>query len=153
MLKLNLECSEILRNGYTNVNSFAPPNVDFANLKNLQPLLQNEKADEIIFNPFLNILGPNEIFPVISHWRDSLSDSGNIKLQYIDIYRMSDYISRGSISYQDLHRFIYGNNKEYNSILDDKLFKKLALDIGMSVQEMSSQNFFVTVQLGKNAKD
>lgn len=158
-MKLNLECGNLLRSGYVNANSHSVPlneNVTedmpfiLGHFKNLKSIFPNEKFEEIIFNLPLNILTPEDLLPVISHWKEMLDANGILKVFFIDIRRVARATQVESINIQDTHNLIYGENYAYKSIMDASIFKNVCKSMGFQIEMMSIKDYFAAFEL-KNA--
>jgi len=84
-LKLNLGCSNDIKNGYLNIDLYhRDPRVKIADVKNLD-FLENESADEIIAHDILEHLPFNESAATIKEWCRVLSVNGTISIQTTNI--------------------------------------------------------------------
>ena len=86
-MKLNLECGNDFRSGYVNItsNPQIPENLPEnlvvvpGHFTNLDPII-TEPVEEIVFNPFLNILVPNDIPQILGYWKSKLRKNGILKI-------------------------------------------------------------------------
>lgn len=139
-MKVNLECGSNILNGYVNINSEMVDNthVGDANFiigvyNNLDPVLEDNSAEEIIFNPVLNCLPPSDIAQCVTHWRNKLIDGGMLVVSFTDILRVSTGIVRGDIDYQNAHNILYGQNGEIKSLTDLNNIKSLLRQLGFTI--------------------
>lgn len=154
-MKLNLECGTDLRNGYVNVSSNMinlpklPPNTTlaFGNFKNLSHILEDDYAEEIIFNKPLNFIDPKDFVPTFKYWKEILSENGIIKVHFCDIRKLGRIIYHENISLQDIHNLLYSGSR---TVIDTDSFLNMAKALEFTVHTLSSQNFIVSAEL-KNA--
>lgn len=158
-MKLNLECGNLLRSGYVNVNSCSvsldentTEDMPFVlgNFKNLKPIFPSEKFEEIIFNLPLNIFTPSELISIVEHWKEFLETNGILKIFFIDARRVARATQIESISLQESHDLTYGQNYEYKSLMDASIFKNVAKALKFDIEIMSAKDFFTAFEL-KNA--
>lgn len=84
-LKLNLGCSNDIKNGYLNIDLYhKDPRVKIADVKNLD-FLENDSVDEIIAHDVLEHLPFNESGAIIKEWCRVLSIGGTISIQTTNI--------------------------------------------------------------------
>lgn len=84
-LKLNLGCSNDIKNGYLNIDLYHKDSrVKIADVKNLD-FLENGSADEIIAHDVLEHLPFNESAAIIKEWCRVLSVNGTISIQTTNI--------------------------------------------------------------------
>lgn len=156
-MKINLECGNVLLNGYLNVTSI-PLQLD-DNAKNidiimgrydqLDPILKNTVAEEIIFNPPINKVEPNKLPEVLLHWRQYLQPNGILKIFLIDIRRISNYIRRGTLDLQQIHNYVLGQSNEYRSVIDTRTMKDLLEKLGFKIEIISPVEFITTIEARK----
>src|SRR3712207_4192008 len=106
-MKINLECGNDIRNGYVNVTSWPlqelpddlPDNTNIVvgNPLNLDPVFENDSAEEIVFSRLFNVIHPNHIIPALEHWHDKLAKDGLLKLSFVDIRLVSKFIHSGQL--------------------------------------------------------
>lgn len=160
-MKLNLECGLDIRSGWINVSlsvidvSKLPENAKFVvgNFSNLTPLVDDESVDEILFNPFLNVIDAESMVRLLKHWSDKLKVDGILNLKFFDIRRIGRGVHTGDLTLENTHNMIHGQNMEYRTLLDCEIFKKIAKLINMSIDTIVPSEYFVTIQLKKHAKN
>lgn len=161
-MKVNITGNEI-RNGYLNIIHGAvmnPPSPDSVSdgtaivvgrFHELDPILENDSAEEILFNYALNILGPNDMVPILEHWRNKLMPEGILKVSFIDIRRLGRFITSGDMSLEELDMIIYGPNRSHVCLMDTNTFTNVLKNLGFSIDTIAAKDFFVTVEAKKNA--
>jgi hypothetical protein len=161
-MKLNLESGNDLRNGYVNVNlgivdlKSVPQNTRFVvgNFRNLDPIVKDGQAEEIVFNPPFNRIGPAEAMKVLTHWKNKLGVGGVLKLVFCDIRRLGQILHSGEIPLQEAHSLIFGSpNAPHQSLIDAQIMKNIGESLGLSVKSISAKDYVVTIELEKNAEN
>ena len=158
-MKLNLEYGTNIRNGYINISAWPPqelPNdlpdetsIVVGQASNLNDVVPDESAEEILFNPVFNLINPAGILPLFQHWHQKLKAGGVLKLYFIDIRLISRFIYSGQLPLQEIHNLIMGPNKQHESIIDTDVMKNALSACGYKIQSISHQDFFVTVEACK----
>lgn len=158
-MKLNLEYSNNIRNGYVNVSAWPPQElpkdlpegtqIAVGQAGNLDDIAPDNKAEEIIFNPVFNLVNPNGILQLFQHWHKKLQDGGTLKLFYIDIRLLSRFIYNGQLSLQDIHNLVMGPNKQHESVVDTDVMKNALSACGYKIRSINHHEYFVTVEAYK----
>lgn len=155
-MKLNLEGNPL--NGYKTVlsqpyqiNQDTPQETDIVPgyFHKLDPICPDGEAEEIIFNPPLNILPANDIITVIEHWAKKLAANGILKINFIDIRLAGLLIHRSDLELQQIDMLIFGPAHEYQSVADTNVFKKLFEALGFKISSISTNKPFVAIEAGK----
>ena len=161
-MKVNITGNEV-RNGYLNVIHGAvltPPNAEnvsedtqivVGRLNDLDPVVPDGAAEEILFNYALNILGPSDMVPVLEHWRNKLKEDGTLKVSFIDIKRLGRFITSGELSLEELDTIIYGPNHSHLCLMDTNTLSNVLKNIGFRIDTIAPKDFFVTVEAKKDA--
>jgi hypothetical protein len=160
-MKLNLECGTNIRNGYENINFGVVPLNSISegsrfvvgNYRNLDPIVDDGSCEEIVFNPPLNVLSPNEIVNVLNHWSRKLTGGGKLVVTFYDIRRIGRAAHSSELSLEDIHGMTLGNRNELKTVMDTAVIKLVASASGLLIESISPKQFTVTVELIKNAKD
>lgn len=158
-MKINLECGNNWRNGYLNISSWIPSDIPedlpeetaiiSGQSGNLDPVVEDNSAQEIVFNPPFNIVKPNDILDVLQHWQKKLKDGGILKIYFIDIRLSSRFIYSGELKLQDVHNIIFGANKEYESVIETEIMREVLSAIKFKILSISHKQFFVTIEAQK----
>jgi hypothetical protein len=157
-LKLNLECGQHYRNGYTNIVSGGfDTNLIHDGLSivpghynNLDPIVGENKAEEIIFNPPLNTIHPTELPKSIKHWIDKLSTGGILKLWALDIRLIGKEAYDGGLTLANIHEAVFGKNNEMKSVLDTSTVIEAMRHSGCKIHNLYVDKFAVIIILVKN---
>lgn len=156
-MKLNLECGNDIRNGYINISfnigdvSNVPENTKIipGNFRNLDPLIEDESVEEIVFNPTLNTISPKEIVGILTHWSTKLRPSGTLLVKFYDVRRIGQSAHYGTLSLQELHGLLLGHNYENKTVMDVAVVKTVADVTGYDIESISPTEYLVTVELKK----
>lgn len=149
------------RNGYLNLNSTTvglhenitpDTQITVGYYNQLEPVLKNQKADEIIFNPPMNIFSPEDLINILQYWQRFLEPDGVIKVFFIDIRRVARATQLESIPIQETHQLLFGPNYIHKSVIDANIFKTMVKAIGFNIESMAIKDFFATFEL-KNVKN
>lgn len=145
------------RNGYLNVISngeYQPTEnssleIAFGHYGNLNPIVEDESVEEILFSPPLNIMPPDAMVECFKHWHKKLDKNGKIGVYFIDIRYIGRFAHTGEMSLLNLHNFIFGNNYSFRSILDLDTFYSFVKACGFYVETMSNDRGFVSAEIIK----
>lgn len=156
-MRINLEGET--RNGYTNIISqmikcdTLPEDTDLilGQYHNLDPIIKDGEATEIIFNPPLNVLPPDKIVDVLEHWNKKLAEKGRLRCGFLDIRRIGYNCYTGKLGLAELDQLIFGPQHIYRSLCDSDVFRDLAKALNFSVDSMVSKDAYVSLDLVKNA--
>ncbi len=160
-MKLNLQCGLDIRNGYVNVN-YGPvqldemaenTNVVVGDFRNLDPIVDDGVVEEIIFNPPLGVIAPNDLPDIINHWRKKLKDKGVLKIHAIDIRKVGRAAHSAEVSLQDIHNLIFGPNYEYRTVIDTFVLRGLLSKLGFKVETITTADFVSAFEVVKNAEN
>jgi hypothetical protein len=157
-MKVNLY-GEGLRNGYVNIVGQVPD--DLSNLpdatevavgdfKNLDPVVPDGQAEELIFNVPLNAILPVDLVEVLQHWNKKLANKGILRIGYVDIRRLGKSIHSGELTLQEIDNLIFGPDHHYHCLIDTDVLKILLGSVGYSINYISPKDFFVTIEARKN---
>ena len=152
-MKLNLECGESPRNGYLNITSRplygkfdTSTEILMGRFDNLNPIVEDNSCDIIVFNKVLNIMPPEVLFKVMSHWRDKLKVGGILKISYIDIRRLSLYMFRGDMDLGQIHNMVFGEDYINRSVLDLKTIQSTFKQMKYHIDVISPESFAVSFE-------
>lgn len=149
-----------IRNGYLNIVNQLPDSfgelpddtsIVVGDAGQLDPILENNSVEQMLFSVPLNVLYPAHIVPILQHWREKLQTNGTLIATYVDIRRLGKFIHSGELSLQQIDGMIYGPNHNYHSLVDTNVLDSVLRGIGYSIQMISPKDFFVTVEATKNA--
>jgi len=155
-MKLNLQCGNLLRNGCLNINTFSLPiheNVTedtlfaIGDYKNIQPVVKDQKFEEIIFNPPFNIIEPAAILDYLNYLKGFLTENGILKIFFIDIRRVARALQCDEISLKDAHVLIFGLNYEQINLMEANIMRSVAKDLDFVIENMSMKDFYSTFEL------
>ncbi len=148
-----------IRNGYINVNNMPVPIDHMAentklvagDYKNLDPIFQDDSLEEIIFNPPLSVVTPNQLPDLLTHWHKKLKHGGILKIHTIDIRKVGRAAHSGNIGLQDIHNLILGENYEYKSVIDTSILRGLILRLGYKIETITPIDFISIFEVIKHA--
>lgn len=158
-MKLNLEPNTFL-NGYINITSTVIDTtkiheglkVIMGDFRNLSPVIDDNSAEEIIFGPYLNRVGPEEMVKILDHWGHKLINGGKLNLTFINIRKVSRDIYSGDLTLAQAHYFIYGEKGEMRTILDLPMVQEAAKSVGLTTDQISLSQHTVSISLIKTPK-
>ena len=148
-----------LRNGYVNIVNSVPDDLSdvpdntaviTGDFKNLDPVVEDNQAEELIFNVPLNALLPVDLVPVLEHWNKKLAKDGVLRIGYVDIRRLGKSIHMGELTLQDIDNLVYGPNHQYHCLMDTDVLKTVLKSLGYKINYISPKDFFVTIEARKN---
>lgn len=157
-MKLNLECGNSPRNGYVNTTMFPSQitnahdglDIRVGSFMDLGKIIEpNQSVAEIIFNPLLNVLTPNNTAKCLSHWKEFLIPSGTISVSCIDAFAVANKFCTGEIDITKYHEFTIGTNANYQCVCDIDSLRRLSEAIGLKVNNITKQHCFMTLVLKK----
>ena len=105
---------------------------------NLDPVVNDDEAEEIVFSQPLNVLQPESLIQCLDHWYKKLKDDGVLKFYFLDIVRVSRAINNGEINHQDMHYAIFGKDYIYRSVLDVQSVTKGLEHVNYKIDTMSA---------------
>lgn len=116
-MKLNLILNGEPLTGYTNVDPYGFNNSDkvVADLRNLDDVVDDAEAEEIIAEDVIDFLPLNDIESAINHWIKKLRHGGRIVIGGVDMYEVCKAFSSYSIDLATTNRILHGpQDKPYN---------------------------------------
>lgn len=158
-MKINLECGNVPRNGYVNLHSSAisdmealHPGIKFniAKPDNLSPITGDDTVEELILNKPINIFKLDELARVLSHWRDKMKVNGVVKINAIDIRRLSEYINNGSVELNEIHGLIFGQpGMTFQSVIDVQKVIEIVTAVGFRIEGYACDKVYMIMTLIK----
>jgi len=153
-MKINLECGQDIRQGFVNVNSVPvenPHNYDFrvGDPRNLDEIVEDGKAEQIVANELLTRFHPSEVVSVVQRWIQKLQKGGKLIVTFVDFRLVAQEIYLNNLSIENIHVLIYGQNNEKQSICDVDTAKILVEKLGMNVEHVSIKDTVVYVEAVK----
>lgn len=155
-MKFNIEGQ--IRQGYINIGRNMPNPADLQNdevfvpgdVKNLDSITGDNTADEIIYNPPLNILTPDDVVNVIKKLKSKLKPTGFMSLWIVDIRKVGLGIHDSSLSLPDAHNLILGRNYENKTLLDTPTLMSVFKEFNLKVISVNSASYFTTLEVQNN---
>ncbi len=158
-MKLNLEYGNQWLNGYVNISMWPPQEIPkdlpeatqiiVGQVGNLDNCVDDNSAEEVIFNPLLNSIKPNDLLDILSHWYRKLKDKGILKISFVDVRLLARYIYNGEMNLQDVHNTVMGPNKQYESVLDLEIIKGVLLSGGFKIDSITHKQYLVNIEAFK----
>ena len=154
-MKINLLLNnpKDIRSGYINVDPFAILDDPFGRQNgepnNLDFLVDNNEATEIIAHDILDRYTNQEVNEILDHWLTKLAHGGELVISMVDIREVSRAVISNSLPLDEVNRLLYGDQ-------DHKVnFKKISLTLeyltklleskGMQVLKKRISNFRAVV--------
>jgi len=156
-IKLNLESNGDFRHGYLNIVS-KPIGVSDKHegvevipgqFWNLDPVVKDESVDEIVFNPMLNIMNPEQMVQVVNHWTKKLKNEGKLYCWFIDHREVARMMYMDYIGLADAHRYFIGNNREIQTLSDCDTVVRSFKSAGYIINDISLNNHVASLELTK----
>ena len=117
IMKINMSFDGNVKQGYTNIDPFALPNDKPHKLNchpdNLDILVNDGEAEEILAHNVLNYIENNKLFFVLKSWCKKLSHNGILEIIYVDIVEICRLLTTNQIKENIAISLIYGNQKEF----------------------------------------
>lgn len=151
--KISLEGQ--LRNGYTNIGrgnqnfTNLPENTNYVpgHFGNLDPIIENDSCEEIIFNVPLNVVSLHDLPKLIMHWATKLQKDGILKVFFININKVARTIYEEGAGIEDSNNIIFGSNREFNSVLDLDTVKSVCVKCKLKPLSINTNNSTIACAL------
>ncbi len=146
-INLLLDNEKDLLSGYINVDPFLIQNSENRashNVTNLDGLVCDNEATEIIAKDILDYYPINKVPEVVCHWIKKLAHKGTIIIESIDIEEVSRGVVFGNIKLEDANKLLYGKQeKQWQN-------KKHCLSLGQAVDFLQSQGMKIIKKRNNN---
>jgi hypothetical protein len=151
--KLNLNCKQFPLQDHVNVgmgiatSQTISDNYDYiiGDYSNLEPVLGDNKFDEIRFEGFVNEIVPDKFLDTISQWKKMLSPNGKLFFSFIDIRKIGRDILEGH-PINNIHNNIMGEQYQYKMILDTMTIKSILHQLGFVINKLQPQPLHMAVE-------
>jgi|GEM_PF-6127219 len=156
-MKLALESKNNPINGYVNINNQPYQIKDLpegttiipGHYNNLDPVCKNSTVEEIIFFMPLNVMDPNNLIKIVNHWKDKLITGGIIQFFFVEIEKVCLLGYNGSISLEELHKLLLGNDGEHKCILNFSTIRELIKALGMTILSVDTNSHLSSIRILK----
>lgn len=145
-MKVNLLCGENLLPDYINLDHRIPLINNVNNYKfiagyynDLNPFFKDESIQELIFNDYANIIGPETIVGVFGHWNKKLKLGAKLSLKMSDVTYLSRFFSYMGHDSRTYNTVFKGNNGDFKSVLDVPSVKNILRDTGYKITKLYNQ--------------
>lgn len=123
------------RQGYVNISKTAGPNVTIGDFKNLNSIVQDDGAEEILATDVIQYVEIAQLQNVVTHWISKLAYGGEIYIQAPDSSLLGTIMQYEQTTVDQINKLIYGNSEKdrfvglYNVTGFDSLLRSLGLEI------------------------
>lgn len=115
-MKINISFNGEPKEGYTNIDPFALPTDKPLKINchpdNLDILVNDGEAEEIIAHNVINYLNNNSLLFILKSWCKKLAHTGVLDIIYTDIIEVSRLLTTNQIKEDVAISAIYGSQKE-----------------------------------------
>lgn len=112
-MKLNILWDGHYLSGYTNVDPFGygdENKVVVSDLGNLDDVVDDSEAKEILAIDVLDYLNPPDSIPSLRHWIKKLRRGGTIMVSGVDVYSVCRAFHRYEIDFPTVQNLLYGEH-------------------------------------------
>lgn len=120
-------------NGYINTNFIKNDKFEICHPENIDIIVDDGEADEILAINVLNYIEFNKIKDVVTNWYKKLKYDGTITISFFDFVEICRALTTNQLSFSDAKKLIYGEQNE-----GWQFFKS-----GLSLVEL--KNFFTSI--------
>lgn len=115
-INMSFDNKDLILENYQNIDPLALPNDKYGRINchpdNLNLIVNDGQADEIIANMVLNYISHKKLYSVLKSWSNKLAHNGTLEIFYIDLIEVARLITTGQITEQNAIQLVYGSQKE-----------------------------------------
>lgn len=155
-MKINICYTELnYLDGYLNISPFATPQSNFKclDIRNLDEIVCDDEATEIIALDVLNYLSFNDAMQSVEKWIKKLGKGGKLTLTFNDYWEVARKMTVGIIEYKEVNDILYGKqDKPYDikrSAIPLHWFKGFILSRNTKLNKCRLEGYVVTLEVEK----